>query len=155
KLGIHGLPDPLKEQELKQLWSDLEKEDAAAGYRAICLLTLRPKEAIPFLKANLKAEPFKEMVRFKQLLVDLDDAKFTVRDKAMQELKTIGGKIAPLLRKALSENPSAQVKVQVEKLLPTLPPSPRTLADLRHLRAVQVLEQIGSPEAMQLMDALA
>jgi len=61
---------------------------------------------------------------------------------------------APALREALKGNPSAEVRRQVEGLLarPRQPQSPEALC---RLRAIQVLERVGSPDARQILRRLA
>jgi hypothetical protein len=60
----------------------------------------------------------------------------------------------PVLRQALAKDPSAELRRRIEALLPhpILARSPQTL---RRLRAIQVLEQIGSREARQLLKQIA
>jgi hypothetical protein len=66
----------------------------------------------------------------------------------------LGERVEPALRQALKEKPSAEVRRRVGALLAALKgvPPPNTL---RALRAVWVLERVGTPEARQLLGALA
>jgi HEAT repeat protein len=69
-------------------------------------------------------------------------------------LEKLGDRAAPALREVLAGKPSAEVRKQAEELLAgqRLVRSPEVL---QRLRAVQVLERVGSPEARQLLKALA
>jgi hypothetical protein len=58
------------------------------------------------------------------------------------------------LRETLSGKPSAEVRKRVEELLAGVR-QVRSPEVLRRLRAVQVLERIGAPEARRLLEALA
>ena len=91
--------------------------------------------------------------RIARLLADLDDDEFTVRENASEELAKLGVSVLPALQKALAAEPSPEVRYRVETLLKKL--STPTPERLRLQRAVMVLEQIGSPEAKQLLDTLA
>jgi hypothetical protein len=62
---------------------------------------------------------------------------------------------APALRQTLEAKPSAEVRRRAENLLAALD-QPITNAEmLRRLRAVEVLEQIGTPAAREQLKALA
>ncbi len=89
-----------------------------------------------------------------RLLADLDSDQFTTRDKAAKELTKLGEPIEPFLRKALEGQPSEEVRRQIKAILekPRPVPSGETL---RTLRAIQVLERIGMPEAREILKKLA
>jgi hypothetical protein len=89
-----------------------------------------------------------------RLLADLDSDAFTARDQAAKELQKMAESALPALRKALTGQPALEVRRRVQELLE---PLDRLLSpqQLYVLRAVEVLERIGSPEARRLMEALA
>lgn len=72
----------------------------------------------------------------------------------MQALEDLGELAEPALRQALAQRPHLEVRRRLEQLLaklaPDLPP-----AQLQVLRALAVLEWIGTPEARRLLEALA
>jgi HEAT repeat protein len=109
---------------------------------------------VPFLKEHVPpaAEVDTESVR--RWIADLDSEEFAVRVAAVKELGKLGDGAAPALREALAGKPSAEVRKQAEELLAglRLVSSPEVL---QRLRAVQVLERIGSPEARRLLEVLA
>jgi HEAT repeat protein len=68
-------------------------------------------------------------------------------------LERLGEEAAPALRKALASKPAPEVRRRIESILKksrTL--SPETLLVVR---AVEVLENIGTPEARELLKSLA
>jgi hypothetical protein len=86
---------------------------------------------------------------------DLDSEEFVVRDKASRALEALGEKAYPLLQKALTDAPSLEPRRRIEKLLGRLNyplTSPNTI---RELRAVEVLEHIGTAQARQVLRKLA
>src|SRR5262249_35236776 len=100
----------------------------------------------------------------RKLIKDLDAEEFAVRENASKELKKIGKPAEPLLRKALDGNPSAEVRRRIEELLEAglearpvknLPPGILDGEPLRTVRAIRVLEQIGTPEARAILEKLA
>ncbi len=143
----------LGRKDLELLWADLAGEDARTAHAAVWTLAATP-EAVPFLKGRL--QPAREVPpeRMRQLLTDLDSATFAIREAASQELEQLGDRAKPALRKALQENPSAEVRKRVETLL-ARPRIVRSSETLRCLRAIQVLEVVGSPEARRTLQVLA
>ena len=92
--------------------------------------------------------------RIAGLLAQLDSDEFAVREKATQALLALGEQAESALRTALAGNSSLEVRRRVEMILEQLEPS-KSLARLRALRAVEVLEHIGTPEAREVLEKLA
>jgi hypothetical protein len=93
--------------------------------------------------------------RLAQLFADLDSARFAVRQQATQELENLGELAEPALRQRLQDQPSPEVRGRIEQLLLKLPGAKPSAECLRGLRAVAVLEHVGSPEAHQLLEKIA
>ncbi|MGH7222717.1 MAG: WD40 repeat domain-containing protein, partial [Gemmataceae bacterium] len=150
----------LTADDLNALWSDLKAEDATRAYRAVWRLAAAPDQAIAFLRERLRParEPDKTNAeRIVQLIDDLDNDTFAVREKASRELATFGKESEPALRKALVSGPSAESKRRIEELLRKLPeslPSPPP-EQLRQLRALAVLEYAATPEAKKCLQTLS
>jgi HEAT repeat protein len=90
-----------------------------------------------------------------ELLTDLDSEEFTVRESATEQLIKLGEPIEPALREFLRSPPSPESQRRAEvamKKLNRLNLSPEAL---RSLRAVEVLEQIGTREAIGVLESLA
>jgi hypothetical protein len=88
-----------------------------------------------------------------RLIADLDSAQFAVREKATAELEKFGETVRTPLLNRLAEQPNLEVRRRIETLLRKAEqPSPESL---RALRAVEVLEHIGSSEAKRVLQALA
>lgn len=96
-----------------------------------------------------------DLDRIKRLLADLDNDQFTARQQAERELEKRGVQTEPALRKALEKPSSPEARRRVEQLLEKLHGPARTTAVMRQMRALEVLEHIGSPEARQLLRTLA
>jgi RNA polymerase sigma factor (sigma-70 family) len=144
-------PD-LDGKTLATLWSDLTDE-APKAYHAIWTLGDSPKEAVPFLKERVKPAEEVDPKLVQRLLADLDSDQFATRDKAAKELATLGERIHPALRKVLEGKPSEEVRTRVKAILeePAVPSG----ESLRTIRAIQVLERIGTEEASGLLKKLA
>ncbi len=140
-------------KHLESLWADLGNEDAAKAYQAVYTLIAGRKETLTFLQQQIRPAAGPDAQRIAQMLADLDDNKFAVREKASDELAKLGELALPALQKTLAGQPTPEVRYRVEILLAKL--STPTPERLRVQRAVMVLEQIGSPEAKQLLETLA
>jgi WD40 repeat protein len=149
------LPDPKAGQPL-QLWEDLAAADPGRADRAIRLLAAAPAQAVPLLRERLRPAAKPDAERVKLLVADLDSKQFTVRDQAARELDELGDVVEPALQQALKRGPSLEVQRRIEGLLAkcaeTAVPAPERL---RVLRALEVLERIGSTEARRILETLA
>jgi hypothetical protein len=141
----------LSAEQLDKLWSDLAANDAVAAYQAICTLRASPKEAVQLLERHLKPVQAGDAKRVAEALRNLDSDDFTTREQAAKDLAAMGEAAEPALRKVLTGEPSAEVRQRVEKLLGSL-----AGADpWRPTRALELLEQIGTPESRRLLTTLA
>jgi hypothetical protein len=146
--------DSAPAREPESLWADLAGEDPHKAYRAVQGLAAAPVPAVAYLKDHLRPVPEVEARRVERLLADLDRDDFEVREAAAKELTELGERAEPALRQALQETRSAEVRKRLEALLSAskgVPPR----ETLRALRAVWVLERVGTTEARRLLEALA
>jgi WD40 repeat protein len=147
--------DGARPKDLQKLWADLGSEQTPQAYQAVWDLVDARDKAVVMLKSRLRPAEKDESRRIRRLIADLDDEQFAVRERAMGELKGHGRDAEPALRDVLSRNPSLELRRRAELLLhsPAMVRwSPETL---RQIRAVQVLEQVGTKEARQVLQRLA
>ncbi len=147
-------PPPLTDRELTSLWSDLISSDAGKADEAIWTLVAAPEQAVKSLSEWLKPAAFDGKAVGK-LIADLDSDEFTVRERASEELAKLGLSAGHALQRALEENPSLEVKQRVEALLQKLEQGAASPEVCRQVRAVAVLEEIGTKESRQLLTKLA
>jgi hypothetical protein len=142
-------------KDLKQVWEDLGSKDAAKAYRAIYTFATDPKQGVPFLKERLKPAvgPGPEVID--RLIADLDSKRAAEQDKAMKGLEKWLPQAVPALERALQGKPSPQLRKHIQGLLERAKKLTLSPEDLRAWRALEAVEQIGSPEARQLLEALA
>jgi WD40 repeat protein len=143
----------LPPQEVEGLWADLGGDAGGAG-RAVWKLAAAPRQAVPLLRRKLRPAAADE-ARVTRLIADLDSDRFPVREQAAQELEQIGDIAEPALRKALASPPSAEVRRRAGQLLEKLGGPVTAPGALRELRAVEVLEHIGTPAAREVLESLA
>src|SRR5436309_7536857 len=104
-----------KEEVCRKEWADLKK---AAGTTE-CVAMGRYEAPGRVRRPAIHAEPSGPVDprRVRQLIGELDSDQFAVREKATQDLEKLGEAVAPALRKALANKPSAEVRKRVERLL--------------------------------------
>src|SRR5579883_301079 len=137
----------------ERLWNDLADDDARKAYRAVHALAASPARTIAYLKQHLRPVPELDPRRVAQRIADLDSEEFAMREAATKELAALGERAEPALRQALKDRPSLEVRKRLEGLL-----APRRVPPgevLQGLRAIWVLERIGTVEARQLLQKLA
>jgi len=143
-------------KELEAAWDRLADSDAGRAYQAACILIAHPKETVRLLEIKLKpvVVDFQQIDKF---IRDLDDNNFDRRKTATDELGKMEEAPEPKLRQILAGKPSLEIRRRVEDLLKEIDrnkrePSPQ---QLQLLRAVEVLEHIGTPEAKDILARLA
>ncbi len=148
---------PLDEKILERLWKDLEKGQASAAYEAMGRLIANPRNTLRCLRKRLQKVPPVEESRLRQWIAELDSDSFANREAATQALSRLGPLAASAIRKALAGSPSLELRLRLTALLRPLEGENTRLSaeELAHVRAIQVLERIGTEEARQLLKLLA
>lgn len=148
-------PQKLSDEAAAKAWDDLAGKDARRAFRARGTLASSPNQALKVLKARLHPAQAVNPQRLRRLLTDLESEQFAVREKAQKELEALGDLAEPALREALENKPTLEVRRRVQELLERLR-GPLTKPELlQALRAVAVLEDIGTPAARSLLEDLA
>ena len=140
---------------LDQDWQVLRGEDAQKAFAAIRKLAANPETALKIASNHLKpAEPIDPQWAAARLR-DLDHPKFAEREPATRELEEVGDRAAAALEKFLATTPSAESRERAEKILAKI--RGRDAADhvAQSLRALEVLEWIGTARARELVENLA
>jgi RNA polymerase sigma factor (sigma-70 family) len=146
KLGAEGLA---------KAWADLAGADAPRAFRARGALAVAPEETVPFLQEHLHPARPADAERLRDLLAELESEQFAVREKAQKTLEELGNLAEPALRQTLTNKPTLEVRRRVQALLENLRGPVTKPEMLRSLRAVAVLEDIGSTPARRLLEELA
>jgi RNA polymerase sigma factor (sigma-70 family) len=139
-------------------WAALASDDAAVARRAMASLVAHPAIAIEQLGEKLKPVPMPADQRSTATVIaDLDAAAFAVREAASKELLRRVAADYYGLSAALEKASSEEVRRRLGEVLRSAPsPWPKLEADdLRRVRAVAVLEAVGTPEARRLLRTLA
>jgi hypothetical protein len=153
--GFMAKTAPFTETELNTHWEMLEQQAAGPAYGAVCALVQSPDAAIPFFRDRLRSARGLEGRELGRLIAELDSDEFSVREKATRELEQLGEPASPALRLALQGPLSLEARRRAESVVQKLEGPPWSGQRLRELRALEVLELIGTAEAKDMLRGLA
>jgi RNA polymerase sigma factor (sigma-70 family) len=146
----------LEARELAGLWKKLLDLDTAQAYKAMDTFAGSPTTTVPFLKNELTGLTWaSDPKQVGRLIADLDSERFEVRENAGLDLEEIGPAAEPLLRKALEGSPSTEARVRIEVLLDRPKEASLPMKKVRVVRALEILEEIGTPVAREVVEGQA
>jgi hypothetical protein len=137
------------------LWECLAKEDPARAYDAVWTLIDNPGQSVPFLAKQLQLAVAGDRQTIARLIGELDSNQFAVRQRATKQLEVFGELAEPALREAARGRLSKEAKSRVERLLDRCEREVLTPEQVRGVRALEVLEIVGTPEALKVLRRLA
>jgi hypothetical protein len=142
-------------QELDSLWEDLGDDDGPKVYQTLCQFLDSSIPSLRFLKSALPGAARVDTEEIRKLIRDLDDDRFSVRQRATTRLLELGALVDRPLLNALADEPSIESGRRLRRLvakfeLPTTAP-----AQLRVQRGLFILERIGNSEARAVVKQLA
>lgn len=135
------------------LWAGLASTDAKQAGRAVSGLIARPDVAVPLLADLARPVMAPPAEQVKAAVVNLGDRDFKVREAAEKQLRAWGELAADELS-AAEPTATAEQGERIRRLLDRLEAEETDTERLRHLRAVEVLERIGSPSAKAVLEKL-
>ena len=151
-------PRPVTAESFDQSWRELGSAFADKALNAVNDLRHSMSEIGPHLVDRVGT--LNSMVSLDQLqawLSDLDDPKFSVREKATLLLQKSRGPADALLQEALRKTTSAEVRYRISRILRTEVTRPKiSLTELRRLhRSVFLLELVNDAMSRDLLQAIA
>jgi hypothetical protein len=142
--------EKLSQKVREDLWRRLADTDGAAAFQAICELIAHPAEAVALAESGWKQALRAPVQQIEKWIGDLDSVQFAVRKNATSELERFVTGHEKLLRKALDQATTLEVRQRLENILGR--PNPERL---RRGRMLEVLEQVATAPARQLMRTFA
>ena len=141
----------------KRYWTDLADKDTITAYRALGALLAARAQAVELLREKLKPVRRVPPADIEKLISDLDSNRTSTRQCASLELRRSGPQSTTALKKGLEKSRSLEQRRRIEALLAELKQNdlipPRD--ELRELRAIEILEAIGTPAARSILERLA
>jgi WD40 repeat protein len=138
------------------LWTALVSDDAPKAFAAQCALACGGESAVAALRKRLRPAAGTPLAAatLADLVKKLDDDDFDARRAAFAALAKEGKSAESHLRAALGGKPSAEVARRAKQLLAQMGRHGASGEALRGVRALEVLEWIGTP-ARTLVEELA
>jgi WD40 repeat protein len=147
-------PTTLSPEAAASAWKDLADPNAAKAGRAMAVFRQAGPQAVDFLRERLQPQRMPTAKQMEKWLKDLDDDQFTVREDAALALKHHVEIVVSTLRKALDAGPTPEVRRSLTRLIDLAEEGNWAPEALRTLRAIEVLEQLGSAEARKVLETL-
>jgi hypothetical protein len=144
----------LSPQEVKENWELLANRNPGQANPALLALIGGGEKVVPFLKEHVKALPNPDPATVKKLIADLDAKEFKDREKAQDSLAELEATVEFSLRQALKDSRSEEATRRIKALLARLDIVNMPGQRLRNVRTVQILEQIGSDQAKEVLREL-
>jgi WD40 repeat protein len=142
-------------KEIESLWTDLAGDDAARALQGIRKLAGAPREAVSCFRERLRPAAAVDAKKIGQWIAGLDSEEFAVRQESAQELEKLGELAVPALQKLLANPPSLEARRRAEQILEKVRVPALSTEQVRLMRALEVLEQVGTGEARQVLETLA
>ncbi|QEL15857.1 WD40 repeat domain-containing protein [Limnoglobus roseus] len=144
--GAWGRLAVARPEDVDKLRREIGDKPAPAR-KALYQLATRPPEAVAFAREVTQLATAADYANHDRWLADLDAPAFTSREAATKALAKAGWRAEAAMRTMLDKTESVEARNRLEKLL--------ARRDVRPLRAVHLLELVGSPEAVGVLKTIA
>lgn len=143
------------QEELEGYWHDLAHNDAGVAYRAIRAMSRAPRQATSFLETRLSPPVRADAAQIQRWIANLDSKSFKIREDAEQNLAIQHECSEPLLRSLLTKDLSPEAHRRLEQILKSAADGGLVPHQLQFLRAIEVLEIVGTTEALKAVTKMA
>jgi WD40 repeat protein len=140
--------------DLPARFADLAGDDAEQAYASIWALAGTPKAAVAFLAEQRSLFAVTDVEKIRRWIRNFDSSQFADRDRASRELALVLDEAEPHLKQALLAKPSAEARRRTDVLLRARAAAP-TGRELQRLRVIELLDRIGTAEAIAILKKLA
>jgi RNA polymerase sigma factor (sigma-70 family) len=147
--------NPLAGNELQTLWETLGNANTGPAFEALEKLAVHRKSAVALFRRHLRPARGIHDATLDRLLKDLDSKQFKVRRKASRELESYGETALAGVKRRLAQVQSLELRHRLEAFLKVVDPARPTAKRLREMRALQLLEELATPDALALLRDLS
>jgi hypothetical protein len=144
-LGEPGRWEPAKGDAV---WDDLASADAKGAFAAMRKLRANPGPAVAFLKGRVKVPSLPSEKALAGWFRELDSPRFATRQQAQKALAAVADLIRPQLE-AARKTAFAETSRRLDQVLNAA--EGLTPERLQQVRACEVLEGMGTPEALNVL----
>ena len=146
--------------QMAEAWDRLDSLDGPIALNALMGMRRHGREAIPFIQNSLNTAGTNQK-RLGDLIGQLDDDDFKVRKVARAAIDKEGYRALPIINEALKRKLPIETERQLRIILEDLEARGIVLPDsglygetLRVARSIQILESIGGPDAIKVLEPL-
>ncbi|HKB36639.1 MAG TPA: hypothetical protein VKD72_09310, partial [Gemmataceae bacterium] len=136
---------------LENAWDNLATREAGESFKSEGRFLAAPADAVKFLAGRVKPVTALDPRAIQGLLADLGSAKFAVREAASKALLELDQQALPYLEETLKSAKTLEVRLRVQRILEQKQQAGLTSEEVRQIRAVMVLEQIGDGESKKVL----
>jgi RNA polymerase sigma factor (sigma-70 family) len=136
---------------LDRAWNDLAAKEARESFKSEGRFLAAPAETVKLFAAKIEPAVPVDPKQVARLLADLGSDDFVVRDAATRALEQLDRQVTPYLEKALSNAGTVEARRRLEQMIDKRRTGLLTPEQLRHTRAVMILERIGDGAAQALL----
>jgi WD40 repeat protein len=147
-------PNVLTEKDLKILWDKLGASDVATAHEAAAILRACAVDSVGFISKNTKPVPVVAQAVVTQWSRELGSEDYQTREEAMKRLRDLSESARPTLEAARAKTDSPEVLARIDELIRATRKVP-TMARVRVVRALEVLELIGSGDSVAVVKEIA
>jgi len=148
-------PRQLKPDEVETLWNKLGDESALNASQAMLELAVAAEQSVAFFEKHLRPVSSDDQKAINRWAADLSSDSFDTRQKAAEKLEQQGERARGALEKILAGKPHLDLLQRVERLLAKVDSVPLSTEQRQAVRALRVLERIGTGEARMLLESVA
>jgi WD40 repeat protein len=145
---------PTKSPDADRLWADLANADAEKAFAAIRRLVSAPTASLKDIARRFRPADA-DARRVRRWLADLNADTFATREEASRKLAELGEDVELDLYEACATATSQEARRRLDRLLAARENAHDNPVRRQRTRALEVLEQIATPEAHRLLKALA
>ena len=137
--------------DMTRYWTDLQSDNVPRAYRAIDRFTNLGEEAITFLSEKLHPSPDEEK-QIKRLINKLDSPFSGDIKESMKKLREMAP--SPAFWKQAKGSLSTSAYTRIKEIMATQTTVLPESADMRRVRALVILERMGTPRARKVLESL-
>ncbi|HYV37948.1 MAG TPA: WD40 repeat domain-containing protein, partial [Gemmataceae bacterium] len=142
-------------ESVNSSWNALAHDDPSIAYPGIGKFMGSPAETVAYFRKQMQPIQPAHTKEIAALVAALDSSKFAEREQATAKLKNLGFQAVSSLEKSLAADPTLEVRQRVKHILSKLEGQPLRGELLQSLRALAVLEMLGTKDATVLLESLA
>jgi hypothetical protein len=152
---LSGEPTALSAAEATNAWELLADDNVKLAQAAIRDLSASGKIALRIIREQVKPEIQIDERKIAQLIDDLVSPDFPTRKRAAEALIACGVVAEKALRSALAKDAPLELQRTGAEILVHIGQQTLTGRPLQSVRAIEILERIGTPEAVAVLETLS